>query len=164
MRLSERSSRKHGHSRKILAVVDSSAECERAVAYAAAQAKNTKGGLVLLYVIDDSDFRQIFGVEHVMRAEATDHAKKALKAAAAAAREKYGIEAEKLIREGQVIGEIDALVEEDRDIALLVLAAGGSHDGPGPLVQALAGKSTAFSLPVTVIPGKLSDAAIAEIA
>ncbi|WP_246681449.1 universal stress protein [Candidatus Tokpelaia sp.] len=164
MLLSERSSRKQGHSRKILAVVDSSPECERAVAYAAAQAESTHGGLVLLYVIDDSDFRQMFGVEHVMRAEAADHARAAMAAAAAIVKSRYAIKPEEIIREGEAIKEITALVEKDSDIALLVLAAGTYHDGPGPLIQALVGRHKAFALPVTVIPANLSDATIDEIA
>lgn len=164
MQLTARTGRKQGRSRKILAVLDSSSECARAVAYAAAQAKSTCGGLVLLYVIDNSDFRQIFGVEHMMRAEATDHAEKAMLDMAAKIKSKYGIKAEEIIREGQAIEEIAALVEEDSDIALLVLAAGSHHDGPGPLIQALVGRQTDFILPITVLPAGLSDAVIDEIA
>jgi hypothetical protein len=49
------------------------------------------------------------------------------------------------------------LIEEDQDIAILVLAAGSSKEGPGPLVASIAGKTAAFPVPVTVVPQDLSD-------
>jgi hypothetical protein len=49
------------------------------------------------------------------------------------------------------------LIEEDQDIAILVLAAGSAKDGPGPLVASIAGRGAAFPIPVTVIPDALSD-------
>ena len=49
-------------------------------------------------------------------------------------RETIGIEPETVIREGGATDQIYSLIEEDRDIAILVLAAGSAKDGPGPLV------------------------------
>lgn len=95
-----------------------------------------------------------------MRAEAEQRAKAALAGVAAEVREALGLEAEQIVREGKPIEEIAKLIEEDQDIAVLVLAAGLSKDGPGPLVQSLAGRNAAFPVPVTVIPDSLSDADI----
>ena len=39
-----------------------------------------------------------------------------------------------MIREGNPAEEIHKLIEEDQDIAILVLAAGTGKEGPGPLV------------------------------
>lgn len=150
--------------RKILAVLDNSPECGRAVIYAAAQACRRKDGLILLYVIDDGDFRQLFGVERVMRAEAAENAQIAMDAAIADVRDKYHIEAEPVIREGRVIEEIAGLAERDGSIALLVLAAGSYADGPGPLIQALAGRAKHFALPVTIVPADISEELINAVA
>ena len=76
------------------------------------------------------------------------------------ARSVIGIEAEIVIREGDRSEEINAVVEEDRDIAILVLAAGPAKEGPGPLVSLIAGRGKAFSIPVTVLPDGLDDADI----
>jgi nucleotide-binding universal stress UspA family protein len=76
---------------------------------------------------------------------------------AAFAREKAGIEAEPVIREGVPVEQIHALIEEDQDIAILVLAAGAAKEGPGPLVSSIAGRNAAFPIPVTVVPYNLSD-------
>ncbi|EFG8200492.1 universal stress protein, partial [Escherichia coli] len=112
---------------------------------------------VLLYVIDPTDFQAFLGVEKVMREEATATAQSALDAAATRIRTELGIEPELVIREGKPAEEIHKLIEEDQDIAILVLAAGGAKEGPGPLVASIAGKGAAFPVPVTVIPHNLSD-------
>lgn len=155
--VSRRLSREAGHRRKFLAVIDDTPECERAVAYASRRAMNTNGGVVLLYVIDPSDFQQWLGVERIMREEATATARATLDQAAAKIRTTLGIEPELVIREGNVSDEIHKVIEEDQDIAILVLAAGSGKEGPGPLVASIAGKSAAFPIPVTVVPISLSD-------
>jgi hypothetical protein len=65
---------------------------------------------------------------------------------------------ELVIREGRALDEIRALLKQDRDIAILVLAAGMSSEGPGPLVAQLATPTIgAYPIPVTVVPGNLTD-------
>ncbi len=155
--VSTRLSRMEGHRRKFMAVIDDTPECGRAVHYAGMRAKNSNGGLVLLYVIADADFQQWLGVEGIMRAEARAEAEATLAKIAQTVRETIGIEPEMVIREGGATEQIYSLIEEDRDIAILVLAAGSAKDGPGPLVSSIAGKTAAFPIPVTVIPDLLTD-------
>ena len=95
-----------------------------------------------------------------MRAEARAEAEATLAKIAQTVRETIGIEPEMVIREGSATEQIYGLIEEDRDIAILVLAAGSAKDGPGPLVSSIAGKTAAFPIPVTVIPDSLTDAEI----
>lgn len=154
--VSKRLSREAGHRRKFLAVIDETPECERAVAYAARRAKNTNGALVMLFVVDNSDFQQILGVGEIMHQEANERARATLEKFAAKVREQQGIEPELIIREGRTSEELTTLIDEDQDIAILVLAAGSGKEGPGPLVQSLAGRSQ-FQIPVTVIPAGLAD-------
>ena len=155
--VSRRLSRLEGHRRKFLAVIDDTPECQRAVHYAGMRAKNSNGAVVLLYVIANADFQQWLGVEEIMRAEAREEAEAVLAKAAQALREAIGIEPETVIREGVASEEINGLIEEDRDIAILVLAAGSAKEGPGPLVSSLASRAQAFPIPVTVIPDLLTD-------
>lgn len=164
--VSKRLSREAGHRRKFLAIIDDTPECERAVAYASRRAKNTGGVLVLLYVIDPGDFQQWLGVEKIMREEATATGAAALDVHAKKARESLGIEPELVIREGKAADEIHRLIEEDQDIAILVLAAGAGKEGPGPLVSSIAGaaRGAAFPIPVTVVPQNLSDEDIESLA
>nr|WP_316651926.1 universal stress protein [uncultured Gellertiella sp.] len=155
--VSKRLSRLEGHRRKFMAVIDGTPECQRAVYYAGRRAKNSNGGLVLLYVIPDGDFAQWIGVEAIMRAEAWEEAEAILAKTAQSVRELIGLEPEIVIREGGVADQIHQAIEEDRDIAILVLAAGSAKDGPGPLIASIAGRSAAFPIPVTVLPDNLGN-------
>ncbi len=155
--VSKRLSREEGHRRKFLAIVDDTPECERAVAYASRRAKTTGGVLVLMFIIENADFQQFLGVEKVMREEATANAKLALDSHAKRIREQLGIEPEMVVREGAAKDEILAQIEEDQDIAILVLAASSAKEGPGPLVTATVGKGGGFPIPVTIVPQTLSD-------
>lgn len=133
-----------GHRRKFMAVIDDTPECGRAVHYAGMRAKNSNGGLVLLYVIADGDFQQWLGVEEIMRAEARDEAEATLAKIAQTVRERIGIEPEIVIREGIATEQIHAAIEEDRDIAILVLAAGSAKEGPARSFRPLPGKPRPF--------------------
>ena len=81
--VSRRRSSEEGHRRKFLAVIDDTPECERAMRYAGMRARNSGGGLVLVYVIQSSDFQHWLGVEEIMRAEAMEEAESTLAKASA---------------------------------------------------------------------------------
>jgi nucleotide-binding universal stress UspA family protein len=108
-------------------------------------------------VIPDGDFQQWLGVEEIMRAEAREEAEAVVAKSAQLVRENIGIEPEIVIREGSAAEQINAVIEDDRDIAILVLAASSAKEGPGPLVSSVAGRGAAFPIPVTVLPDTLSD-------
>ena len=165
MALKQRRSGEEGHRRKFLVVIDDTPECSRALFYAARRAEHTGGAVVLLYVIGPADFQHWVGVENIMRAEAMEEAEAALGKFADMIRTYSHIEPQMVIREGARAEEIVRLIEEDEDIAVLVLAAATDKEGPGPLVSALAGKAAGtFPVPITIVPGNLDDAAISEIA
>jgi nucleotide-binding universal stress UspA family protein len=65
-----------------------------------------------------------------------------------------------LIREGDPIEQILAAIDEDIDIAMLVLAANPGAEGPGPLVALIAKTVGSFPVPVMIVPGDLADADI----
>lgn len=162
--ITKRLSREAGHRRKFLAVIDETPECERAVAYAARRARATNGVLVMLFVIEPDDFQHWLGVEQIMRAEAEERANTKLAEFAGRVREEVSIEPELVVREGITTEQILKLIEEDQDIAVMVLAAGAGKEGPGPLVQSIAGRSAAFPIPVTVVPQNLSNEDIEAVA
>ena len=155
--VSRRRSREEGHRRKFMAVIDDTPECERAIRYAAMRARNSNGGMVIVYVIAPGDFQHWLGVEEIMRAEAMEEAEAIVTKAAEKVRQEIGIDPETHIRQGNTVEEIHSVIEEDQDIAILVLAAGSAKDGPGPLVSSIAGRAAAFPIPVTVLPDTLSD-------
>jgi nucleotide-binding universal stress UspA family protein len=73
---------------------------------------------------------------------------------------------EDVIRAGNKAEQILKLIEEDQDIAVLVLGASTDPAGPGPLVSSLATGKLAgnFPIPITIVPGTLSAEEIAGLA
>ncbi|WP_273758622.1 universal stress protein [Bartonella sp. AU55XJBT] len=150
--------------KKNLVIIDETPECRRAVAFAAQHAQNTKRTLVLLCIVDSAEFQHFLGVNNVMRTESTQSAHKILGDIASEVRTTHALETEIVVREGKKIDEISKLIDEDKRIALIVLAASGHTEGPGPLVQLIGNRGTAFSIPVIVIPSNLADEDIQSIA
>lgn len=161
--VTKRQVRQEGHKRKFLAVADNTNECARAIHYAARRSAAIGAGLVLVYVIAPADFQHWLGVEEVMKSEARSEANAVLEKYSALAVEDGCKSPEVIVREGPPVQEIVGLIEEDPDIALLILAAGDDKDGPGPLVSSVAGSTAAFPIPVTVVPATLTDQDIDDI-
>lgn len=147
-----------GHKPKYLVVIDDSPECDRAIYYTSRRAARTKANMVMLRVIDISDRNQQWlGVADIMRAEAQEEAAAALERAAGRANGVAGITPERVVAEGEWSEQILKLIDEDEDIEVLILAAATSKEGPGPLVSAFGKSAGEFPIPVTIVPGHLSD-------
>ncbi|MDQ0302041.1 universal stress protein [Ancylobacter polymorphus] len=161
-----RQSHEPGHRRKFLVLADDTPECDRALYYAARRAARTGGAVVLLAVLQLEEApSQWLGVADLMRAEATDKAEARLDLLSARAEGIAGVDTERVVREGTVADQILAVIEEDEDIAILVLAAGTGKEGPGPLIASLAkGMWASLPVPVTLVPGALSDSEIDALA
>ncbi|MEX0752775.1 MAG: universal stress protein [Xanthobacteraceae bacterium] len=154
----KRRSYEAGHKPKFLVVVDDTEECDRAIYFASRRAVRIGGTVVLLRVIDPGDRNQQWlGVADIMRAEAHEEANAALDRAGARANGIAGITPERVIREGDRSQEILKLIDEDEDIAILVLAAGTGKEGPGPLVSSLGKTAGTFPIPIALVPGHLAD-------
>jgi hypothetical protein len=69
-----------------------------------------------------------------------------------------GIYPEVIAREGNSREVVMSLLKEDPDIMVLVLASSTGREGPGPLVSLVAQQAQlAYPIPVTIVPGGLSD-------
>jgi len=155
----------NAYRRKFLVVVDETPECDRAVTFAAHRVKRTGGTVVLLSVIEPADSQQWMGVDDVLRAEARENAEAMLDARITRIAKIGTIRTETAIREGRVLEEIEKLVLADPAIAVLVLGASASNEGPGPLVTTFAGRSGRSSLPVliSIVPASLTDEQIIAV-
>jgi nucleotide-binding universal stress UspA family protein len=151
----QRRSYETGHTPKCLVIVDDTAEWDRAVYYASRWAIRAGGGVVMLRIIETEEQNQQW-----LRAEAEDEANAALDRAAGRANGIAAITPERVIREGDPAEQILDVIDHDVDIALLVLAANPGAEGPGPLVTMVADLAGSFPIPVTIVPGDLSDADI----
>jgi nucleotide-binding universal stress UspA family protein len=154
----QRRSYETGHTPKCLVIVDDTAEWDRAVYYASRWAMRVGGGVVMLRIIElEEQNQQWLGVADIMRAEAQEDAGAALDRAAGRANGIAAITPERVIREGDPTEQILDVIDKDVDIAMLVLAANPGAEGPGPIITMMANVVGSFPIPVTVVPGDLSD-------
>ncbi len=152
--------------RKFMVVVDETPESRVAIRYAARRAEHTGGLVCLAHVVPPPDTQHWAGVEELMRAEAEDEAEATLYGAAKQVFDLNGIHSELVMLEGKKKEALLAFIKGDPAVSILVLATGSGREGPGPLVSAAAGPTAAgaFPIPVTIVPGTLSDSEIDAVA
>jgi nucleotide-binding universal stress UspA family protein len=154
----QRRSYETGHKPKCLVIVDDTAEWDRAVYYASRWALRVGGGVVMLRIIEIEDQNQQWlGVADIMRAEAHEEANVALDRASGRANGIAAITPERVIREGDSTEQLLEVIDQDVDISVLVLAANPGPEGPGPIITMMAKTVGTFPIPVTIVPGNLSD-------
>jgi len=150
------------YKRKFLVLIDETEECDRALTFAAWRVKRTGGTVVLMSVVPQPEFIGL-GVEDVLRAEAVEEAERNLDLRLARIREIGGVRSETVVREGSGAEQLEAVIAADQDIAILVLAASKSSEGPGPLVTHFASRAHVLPIPLTIVPGRMSDDEIIAI-
>lgn len=150
------------YKRKFLVVIDETEECDRALTFAAFRTKRTGGTVVLMTVVPQPEFVGL-GVEDVLRAEAVEEAERNLDQRLARIRDIGDVRAETVIREGNAAEQIESVIDKDHDIAILVLAASRSAEGPGALVTHFAARANVLPIPLTVVPGRMTDEEIIAI-
>jgi nucleotide-binding universal stress UspA family protein len=160
--MSEQTSRTE--ERVFLVVVDESPEMRKALRYACRRAKRTGGHVAMLYVMEPPEGQQWGAVVDLMRQEARQEAEAIVARHADDAVALTGQPPAIYIREGKSRDELIKMLTEDRSISVLVLGGASGNEGPGPLVTAFAGKlGSQLRIPLTIVPGALTDAEIDAI-
>jgi len=152
-------------SRTFLVVVDGSDEQRVALRFACRRAVSTGGRIALLHVTEPAEFAHWGFVGKRMRDEAREDAESLLQRQASLVGRLTGRMPALFVREGNRTEELLALLDEEPEISVIVLAAGTGKDGPGPLITALIGKyAHRLRVPMTIVPGQLSDDMIDTLA
>ena len=149
--------------RKFLVVLDDSRECLNAMRFAALRAAHTGGGVQILSIIPPEEYQHWLGVADLMRAEARERIEAHFEVFAKWMRDKKGVDPELVIREGDPVTEILAQVREDPSVGVLVLGAGTDKSGPGPLVTQMSRNSGNLPIPITIVPGDMSQERLESI-
>jgi len=151
--------------RVFLVVVDGTEEMRVALRFACRRAAHTYGRVALLYVVESSEFQHWMSVGDLMREEARSEGEQILQRCATQVSEQTGSLPVLYLREGSRRSQLMELIDEEPSISILVLAADTGPRGPGPLVSALTGKFVGkLRVPVTIVPGHLSDEEVDKIA
>jgi len=151
------------HQRVFLVVVDDTPEMRVALRYACLRARRTGGRVALLRVIDKGDFQHWAAVGALMREEARTAAEQLVQELAAPVVRISGQIPVLYIAEGDPKQVLLELIEEAPEIKILVLAAAPGSN-PGPLISFLTKRYIGrLRIPVTLVPGGLSDAEIDQL-
>jgi|TARA_B100000768_G_scaffold72724_1_gene69739 nucleotide-binding universal stress UspA family protein len=146
-----------------MVVLDNSTECLNAMRFAAMRAEKTGARVEILAVIPPEEFNHWIGVGAIMREESRDRISAHFEVFAKWMREKHNVEPELVIREGEVVNEILAQINDDAEVDILILGAGTDRKGPGPLVSQLSKSSGTLDVPIVIVPGNLSKEQIEAI-
>ncbi|WP_430422305.1 universal stress protein [Phenylobacterium sp.] len=154
--------------RKFLVVADDTPEYQTALRFACRRAQSTGGYVALLRVIQPAVFEHWSGVREEIARQQRQEAETALQLSAEFVQAETGLPPEFLILEADSTrAALKRVLSEDPDIKILVLAASAGRGGPGPLVSAIGKDGTRFGsrkVPVTIVPGDLTDDEIAALA
>ena len=154
--------------RKFLVVADDTPEFQAALRFACRRARSTGGHVALLRVIEPAVFEHWSGVRDEIERQARAEAEQVLQTLAEFVVAETGQPPEFIIEHAEnTRAALRSVISEDPDIKILVLAAAVGGRGPGPLVASMAKEGVkwgARKLPVTVVPGDLSDEEIADLA
>ena len=143
-----------------LVVIDESPEAEVALRFAARRAVKTGGGVEILAMIPPAEFVQWGGVQATIEEEARLKAEGLVKAAAGTLVAESGLRPSITVRQGEPNKVIRQAIEQNPDIAALVLAS--AAEGPaGPLISHfVAAESAGLPVPLMIVPGGLDNEAI----
>lgn len=154
--------------RKFLVVADDTPEFQAALRFACRRARSTGGHVALLRVIEPAVFEHWSGVRDEIERQQRQEAEASLQQSAEFVLSETGLPPEFLIvnAESHRAG-LKQVLSEDDAIKVLVVAAAVGGRGPGPLVSSIAKDGVKWGtrkVPVTIVPGDLTDEEIADLA
>lgn len=146
-----------GNKWKLLVIADDTPEFKKVLRLAALRAKRVGGTLVMLRIIQPSEFQHWMAVRDIMEEEAMQEAQEMMDNFAKEVKQLSGLDSELVLRKGEPSDVITRYIEEDKDIHLLVLGANVDGD-PGPLIKAFREELlNVLHMPVLVVPGNMTD-------
>ena len=152
--------------RYILVIADGSKEMEVALQYACARSKKTNRKIIIATFIEPLDVLTTQGVTEIMQNEAREEAEARLQNASLLVKENTGTIPVLHIREGEIITELKKLIDEEKNINVLVLAAKNDDKSkdPGPIITSLVSNEiTNLRVPIMIVPGNFSEEHISHI-
>ena len=154
--------------RKFLVVADDTPEFQAALRSPAVARAPPAATWRSLRVIEPEYFEHWSGVREEIERQAREEAEAILQKSAALVQAETGLPPEFLIKHADSVrAALREVIGSDPDIKILVLAAAVGGRGPGPLVASLAKEGVTWGarkVPVTLVPGDLTDEEIADLA
>ena len=151
------------HKRIFLVVADNTSEMHQALYYAARRAATANGEVALFRCIEPLEGQLWGGVSNIMENEAEQESKKLLLELSSYC-EKLGTTKPKTyLKKGNTSDELIKLINTEKRITVLVLGASIETGNPGPLINFVMNASFESRIPITIVPGNLTDEQIDDL-
>ncbi len=151
--------------RVFLVVIDETEELSAALRFACLRARNTGGRVALFFALQPAEFQHWMAVGDLMREEQREEAEQLMHKWSGLVNQLTGQMPVVFVREGDPKQELETVIDEETSVSVLVLGAGTGTEGPGPLVTYFVNKMAGrLRIPITVVPGSLTDEQIDAIA
>ena len=141
----------------LLVYVDESEEFLEAMKYACELAQTESLGIMLLYVVQDENFRHWKGVENIMREEQKNEAKEVLEKYIKYIKDNYKLHVKSYIKTGDKLDVLIKTLNGKRPkIKNLVLGLAMDKIENNKVISSLTGiLRKKLTLPIIIVPGKI---------
>ena len=141
----------------LLVYVDESDEFLEAMQYACELAKAESLGIILLYIIQDENFRHWKGVENIMRQEQENEAKEVLEKYITYIKNNYKLHVKSYIKAGEKLEVLIKTLNGKRPkVKNLVLGLAMDKIENNKVISSLTGIfRKKLTLPIIIVPGKI---------
>ena len=141
----------------LLVYVDESEEFLEAMKYACELAKTDSLGIILLYIIQDENFRHWKGVENIMREEQKSEAKEVLDKYISYIKNNYKLNVKSYIKTGEKLEVLIKTLNRKRPkVKNLVLGLAMDKIENNKVISSLTGiLRKKLTLPIIIVPGKI---------
>ena len=141
----------------LLVYVDESDEFLEAMKYACELAKSESLGIILLYIIQDENFRHWQGVENIMREGQKNEAKEVLEKYITYIKGNYKLHVKSYIKTGEKLEVlINTLNSKRTRVKNLVLGLAMDKTENNKVISSLTGVlRKKLTLPIIIVPGKI---------
>ena len=143
--------------RIFLVVADETSEMHQALYYASRRAATASGEVALFRCIEPPEGQLWGGITKIMEAEAEQASKKLLTDLSLYCEELGAVKPKTFLKKGNVSDELIKFINNESLITVLVLGASTETGNPGPLVNYVINASSECRIPITIVPGNLTD-------
>ena len=143
--------------RIFLVVADEKAGMHQALYYAARRAATSNGEVALFRCIEPQEGQLWGAVSNIMEAEAEQISKKILSDLSDYCEELGANKPKTFLKRGNTSDELIKLINSESLITVLVLGASTEMGNPGPLINFIINGTSEFRIPITIVPGNLTD-------
>ena len=146
--------------RIFLVVADETSEMHQAIYYASRRAATANGEVAIFRCIEPPEGQLWGGVTKIMEAEAEKLSKKLLNDLSNYCVELGTSKPKTYLKKGNTSDELIKLINNESLITVLVLGASTETGNPGPLINFVINASNECRIPITIVPGNLTDVQI----